>query len=329
MRTLSTLFCFFAVTLGSATAAASQRSAAPDRSTDEQAIRAIIARMPNIRDADEEAAMYAPDTWFFSTRTPVPLVGRTARRADIMKRREPAADESTVIEPDRIMVAESGDVAFDHGTYRTTWTAEGRPQEVHGYYLRTWQKVDGRWKIAAESVQRRPLPGQDPVPSTAGRDGTVRTAAADHPAAGPDERNAAGARDKLMTLLVGTWDAPLDGGVLTDVFRPIAHGTALLAEEWWGDTQSTATVFYLVGDELRADHFCDLKNQPRFTALAYADPATLAFELRDITGLEEHPRHFDAVTFRFIDADHHTQIWPEVENGLLVKTFTLEFTRRK
>jgi len=327
MRMVST-FCLVALTLGTASAAAAQRSAAPHGSADEQAIRAIIAHLPAIRDADDEAAMYAPEAWFLSTRTPEPLLGREARRADIAKRREPAEDESTVIEPDRIVVAESGDLAFDDGTYRTTWTEDGRPQEVHGFYLRAWQKLDGRWQIAAESVQRRPLPGGDPVPSTSAREGAAHTSAAPRPAVVSEDRKAAAALDKLMTL-VGTWDAPLNGGVLTDVFRPIAKGTALLAEEWWGDTQGTATVFYLVGDELWADHFCDLKNQPRYTALPYADTATLAFQLRDITGLDEHPAHFDAVTFRFVDADHHTQIWPEVENGTLVKTYSLEFTRRK
>lgn len=140
-------------------------------------------------------------------------------------------------------------------------------------------------------------------------------------------RNGAAALAKLMSL-VGTWDAPLHGGVMTDVFRPIARGTALLEEEWYGGKQSTATVFYLVDGELRADHFCDLGNQPRYSALAFAD-SVLEFEMRDATGLDEHPVHFASVTFHFLDADHHTQVWPEVENGVQVKLYNLEFTRRK
>lgn len=326
MRTASAFYLVMLI-FGSAGTAAAQGSGRPDLTTDEQAIRAIIAHLPAIRDAEEEAAMYAPDAWFFSTRTPLPLIGREARRADIMKRREPAADEATVIEPDRVTVASGGDYAFDHGTFRTTWTEDGQPREVHGYYLRTWEKVDGRWMIAGESVQRRPLPGQGPIPADREQSITAGTGEGGLGQA-PDAGGGARALAKLMTL-VGTWDAPLNGGVLTDVFRPIAHGTALLAEEWWGDTQSTATVFYLVGDELRADHFCDLLNQPRYTARPYTDSTTLAFELREATGLEEHPKHFDSVTFLFADADHHTQIWPALENGVLVKTYTLEFTRRK
>lgn len=143
---------------------------------------------------------------------------------------------------------------------------------------------------------------------------------------GVDRGDGAAALAKLMTL-VGTWDAPLHGGVMTDVFRPIARGTALLEEEWYGGKESTATVFYLVDGELRADHFCDLGNQPRYAALAFTG-STLEFGMRDATGLAEHPRHFASVTFRFLDADHHTQVWPEVEGGTDVKVYTLEFTRR-
>src|SRR4051812_33065855 len=62
--------------------------------------------------------------------------------------------------------------------------------------------------------------------------------------------------------LIGEWDAPLGkNGVMTDIFRPMAFGNAILHEEWKNGEQLTATVFYLVGSQLRADHFCDLGNQ--------------------------------------------------------------------
>lgn len=161
------------------------------------------------------------------------------------------------------------------------------------------------------------------VPSAGAQSAGEKVASSTIPKAG----DGAAALAKLMTL-VGTWDAPLAGGVMTDVFRPIAKGTALLEEEWYGGKQSTATVFYLVDGELRADHFCDLGNQPRYTELAFAD-SVLEFKLRDVTGLDEHPRYFVSVTFHFLDADHHTQVWPEVENGKQVKVYDLRFTRRK
>jgi hypothetical protein len=71
--------------------------------------------------------------------------------------------------------------------------------------------------------------------------------------------------EKSKTL-VGEWDAPLGKEVMTGIFRPIAYGIAILHEEWVGGKQYTTTVFYMVGSEFRADHFCDFKNQPRFVA---------------------------------------------------------------
>jgi len=131
--------------------------AAAHRSADERAIRAILQRFPTIRAADEEAALYADDTWFTSVRTPEPLLGREVRRESIAARRRTAGpDESTTFDPGRIVVAASGDVAYDYGRYRTTWTGPTGSQQVQGVYLRTWRKVEGEWKIAATLAQRRP-----------------------------------------------------------------------------------------------------------------------------------------------------------------------------
>jgi ketosteroid isomerase-like protein len=303
-----------------ASATVSGRATRGHERADEREIRAIIQSFPRLRDGDAEAALYAPDAWFLSPRTPEPLVGREARRLDIARRRAPAADEVTTIEPGRIVVAASRDIAYDYGTYRTTWTEAQQPQEVRGYYLRTWHKVDGQWRIAGESVQRRPLAPASPQTAPGAH------AASDEPRPVKDRRGAA-AFEKLKTL-VGEWDAPLGNQVMTDVFRPIAYGTAILHEEWVGGKQYTATVFYLVGGELRADHFCDLKNQPRFVAKPFADSTAIEFELRDITNVDMQPRHFHSTTWRFLDANHHTQDWHVVENDHEVKVLRLQFTRK-
>lgn len=290
-----------------------------DQRADERAIRAILAGFPRLRDGEAEAELYAADAWFLSTRTPEPLVGGEARRRDIATRRAPAADEVTRIEPARIVVASSGDIAYDYGTYRTTWTEAQHPQEVGGYYLRTWNKVDGQWRIAGESVQRRPLPDA----TTPAR--TAEHAAESHVAT---ERKGEAAFKQIQTL-IGEWDAPLGDKVMTDIFRPIAFGTAISHEEWIGGTQYAASVFYLVNGELRVDHFCDMKNQPRFVAKPSTDSTVIDFQLRDITNLDVRPRHFHSTTWRFLDPNHHTQDWQIVENGREVKVLRLQFTRRK
>jgi hypothetical protein len=83
------------------------------------------------------------------------------------------------------------------------------------------------------------------------------------------EPGKAGDRDGLTAFerikgLEGEWEAPLhgtqEGKRMVNTFGVIGEGSAVLHGEWLDGRQLTATVFYLVGSELRADHFCDLKN---------------------------------------------------------------------
>ena len=125
------------------------------------------------------------------------------------------------------------------------------------------------------------------------------------------------AQAELDTLkkLIGKWEAPLGNGkTIVDTFQPFALGTAILAEEWVDGQQITSTVFYIVGSELRADHYCDYLNQPHYVAKPTADPSLIDFEFRDATNLDTHPRHFHATTWHLTDATHLTQDW-DVEGG--------------
>ena len=145
----------------------------------------------------------------------------------------------------------------------------------------------------------------------------------------PPPSAAAAAFEKLKTL-IGTWDAPLARNeVMTDIFRPIGSGSAILHEEWKNGEQLTATVFYLVGPELRADHYCDLGNQLHYVAVKSDDPGAVLLELRDSTNLDTHPRHFHSTTWRFVDADHHVQDWELMSPDKGAKNVRMEFTRRK
>ena len=132
-----------------------------------------------------------------------------------------------------------------------------------------------------------------------------------------------------LKKLVGKWEAPLGNNkTIVDTFQPFAFGTAILAEEWVDGQQITSTVFYMVGSELRADHYCDYLNQPRYVARTSADPSVIDFVFRDATNLDAHPKHFHATTWHFIDADHLTQEW-QVEGGPKGKsTVRLEFVRK-
>jgi hypothetical protein len=128
---------------------------------------------------------------------------------------------------------------------------------------------------------------------------------------------------------IGEWDAPLGRNeVMTDIFRPIGSGTAILHEEWKNGEQLTATVFYLVGSELKADHFCDLGNQLHYVAVKSDDSNLLALKLSDSTNLDTHPQHFHSATWHFIDVNHHNQDWELMTPGKEAKIVRLVFTRR-
>ena len=132
-----------------------------------------------------------------------------------------------------------------------------------------------------------------------------------------------------LKKLTGRWEAPLSNNkTIVDTFQPFALGTAILGEEWVDGKQITSTVFYLVGSELRADHYCDYLNQPHYVARTSTDPSVIDFEFREATNLDTHPRHFHSTTWHFVDANHLTQDW-DVEGGPKGKSAVrLEFVRK-
>jgi hypothetical protein len=160
--------------------------------------------------------------------------------------------------------------------------------------------------------------------------GIVINATAAEPA-GAQAGAQSGAQAQFAQLgkLVGKWEAPLsDGKTIVDTFQPFAFGTAILAEEWVGGEQVTSTVFYLVGDQLWADHYCDYKNQPRYVAKASSDPTIIELGFRDATNLDQHPAHFHSTTWHLVDAQHMTQDW-QVEGGKKgASTVHLQFLRK-
>lgn len=130
-----------------------------------------------------------------------------------------------------------------------------------------------------------------------------------------------------MRSLVGEWHAPLSNNeTMVDIFRPIAFGTALLHEEWKNSEQLTATVFYVVGSKLRADHYCDMGNQLRYVDES-TDPQVLRFVLNDASNLDTHPNHFHSTTWRYVDAEHHVQDWEIAIPGKPSKAIRMDFKR--
>jgi hypothetical protein len=132
-----------------------------------------------------------------------------------------------------------------------------------------------------------------------------------------------------LKKLVGRWEAPMaNNKTIVDTFQLFAMGTAILGEEWVDGKQITSTVFYLVGSQLRADHYCDYLNQPRYVARTSTDPSVIDFAFLEATNLDTHPRHFHSTTWHFVDANHLTQDWYVEGSPKGKSNVRLEFVRK-
>jgi len=60
-----------------------------------------------------------------------------------------------------LLVAQSGDVAVERGTYTLTWTdAKGKAMNDRGNYVTAFKKVNGQWKVLADiNASEVPMPG--------------------------------------------------------------------------------------------------------------------------------------------------------------------------
>ena len=157
----------------------------------------------------------------------------------------------------------------------------------------------------------------------------AQASAAHRNANAPDQSGTA-AFEKIKAL-AGEWEAPLDdGGKMVNIFTPFAYGTKVFAQEWENGKYITSTIFYMVGSELRADHFCDYKNEPHYRVKASpADPSVLHFELRYATNLDSHPVHFHSTTWRIGNSNHLIQDWYTQGDSKPVAQIHMEFQRKE
>jgi ketosteroid isomerase-like protein len=123
---------------------------------DEQAIREIdVAWSQALEDKDldkvmlnysEDASLLPPDE---------PIVHGQGNIREWFRKRMATPGYSATFAPTTIVVAKSGDIAYELGTFRVTVEDEsGKPVEYSGKHLVTWEKRGRRWKVAAESINR-------------------------------------------------------------------------------------------------------------------------------------------------------------------------------
>lgn len=136
-----------------ATPAPPEAAAPADAAAEEQAIRAQVARWHDLikaKDAAAIAQLYVEDGAFMPPNAPI-AKGRAAIEQNWGGMIATPGFE-LAISPEQIVVASSGDLAMDRGTYRLTVAPDGKEQVDTGKYVVVWRKVDGEWKAAADII---------------------------------------------------------------------------------------------------------------------------------------------------------------------------------
>ena len=149
----------FVLVAGVALVACAQPAPAPtpppdSRAADEAALRATIkdwAAAAQAKDAARFTSFYSEDAVVMMAGAP-DISGMPAIREGIgHMMSDPAFSLS--FEPASVVVARSGDLAYETGPYSMTMTGpEKKPATETGHYLAVWRKqADGTWKAAVDA----------------------------------------------------------------------------------------------------------------------------------------------------------------------------------
>lgn len=135
-----------------------------DTQTEEQAIRDLGRQWQQAVVAKDVAAImriYTPDA-VFVTPNMAPAKGTESIRAAWASLFE-SPNLSLTFGPTRIEVAQSGDLAYETGTYRLALDDPQGRVEDEGNYTVAWKKVGGQWKAVSDAVtSSKPLPPAPP-----------------------------------------------------------------------------------------------------------------------------------------------------------------------
>jgi uncharacterized protein (TIGR02246 family) len=130
-----------------------------DRTSEEQRIRELgqqAMRAAQAKDAATYASFYADDAVSMGANQTA-IRGRDAIRGMVAEMFA-LPNLAFSFAPTKIEVAESGDIAYEIGTYRFAADMPSARLDDEGKYLTVWKKVGGEWKIASDmSNSNRPV----------------------------------------------------------------------------------------------------------------------------------------------------------------------------
>ena len=163
---------------GGEEAGTTEETPAVDAATVEQSIRDAADRFEQAMLAGDAATLssfYTDDAVVLAQGQPK-VEGIDAIRAefDAMSPEE-ARPTAFSLDPESIVVSESGDMAYDVGTFTYTGAGpDGTEMTDNGKYMAIWKPTaDGTWKIAADIWNSDAMPGQ--VTGTGGAEGAETT----------------------------------------------------------------------------------------------------------------------------------------------------------
>lgn len=133
----------------------------PDRTTEEDAIRALSARWLGAvdrRDAAGVAAFYAEDGAFLAPNAPAAIGHDTVRAIWATLLGAPGLALAWI--PTSVHVADAADMAYELGSYALGLDGPNGRVEDHGKYLVVWRKTAVGWRVAADMFNSdRPVGG--------------------------------------------------------------------------------------------------------------------------------------------------------------------------
>lgn len=139
-----------------------------DLASEESAIRELDrqwAQAAARRDTAAFLGFYADDATLVMPNAP-PAIGRAAIRSRTLELFA-LPNLSLSFEPTSISVARSGDLAYDLGSYRSSFDGpQGRVEDA-GRYTTVWRKIDGRWRAVSDMVVSTNPPPPPPPPPAA------------------------------------------------------------------------------------------------------------------------------------------------------------------
>lgn len=114
----------------------------------EQKIQAAVERA---------SAKYSDDSFFWSGAFDKPLIGKSEEDAGRRKAEvdEPRKNQTGADHPQRIVVAKSGDMAYEYGRGSVSYEVQktGKHVTFEVAYLRVWKSAGGECKVAAYMVK--------------------------------------------------------------------------------------------------------------------------------------------------------------------------------